>query len=338
MSLKQILAEEAELEKELYGQKKSDHSGDESENTIIPNVDTFEADSLKDEDGLEKKEDPTEKSDEDAQDSKKDPSESDEKQKSSWKQRFTNYKAATDKTISTLRKDNSFLLSKLGTTEAKVYELEESIRRITSNKKDLFAEVITQEDIDTIGPEAVEIIKKANKKATEAALQPMQEELNRLKAKELADYKAAAENRRREAYGRFTQNLGKLVPDFEAINLDPNFEKYMLELDPQTGEKRLDAFRSAEDYLDADRVADFFIDFKASAPKSKREMLEEKMTPDSTSSSQPLTSPKKQTFSISEVNKFFDDVTKGAYRHKTKEADEIEARITRAYIEGRITK
>ena len=111
----------------------------------------------------------------------------------------------------------------------------------------------------------------------------------------------------------------------------------MTAMDPMTGERRLEAFRRAEDYLDADRVADFFLDYKASIPKSKKDMLEDKITPNGAASSSAPSVAKVETFSMKEVDKFFDDVNKGAYRTRMKEANEIEARITKAYVEGRIT-
>ena len=66
-------------------------------------------------------------------------------------------------------------------------------------------------------------------------------------------------------------------------------------------------------------------------------MLEDKITVEGSASGSAPAQSKKETFSIKDVDKFFNDITKGVYKGRMKEADEIEARITRAYIEGRIT-
>ena len=323
MSLKRALAEEAELEKQLLAVVADP---DSSTSTPVPNVDTF---NLDEDDG-----DPT--------DSQVDPqvsteSEADKKIRQSWKQRFANYKGSTDKTISNLRKDNLVLIGQISDARKEIDRLAARIADMQNSGKDLFGDSITPEDVETIGVEAVDIVKKATKRATEAAVNPPKEEINKLKAKELEMIKKNAEERRAAEYKLFTADLGRLVPDYQAINLDPGFEVFMMATDPVTGERRLDSFRRAEDYLDADRVADFFLDYKASIPKSKKEMLEDKITPSGAASSSAPSVKKVETFSIREVNKFFDDVSKGAYRNRKKEADELEARITKAYVEGRIT-
>lgn len=329
MSLKRLLEEEAEMEKEMFGKTTDNQADEASVESVIPNIDTFDLD-----DNSQDQEVITDTK-EDVQESKE--TESEKKQRASWKLRFKNYKASTDKTISNLRKENSELYSRVASCTTKIDELSLVIAELKGQRKDVYSELITQEDIDMIGPEAIDIIKKTNKKATEAALSPLKEEIAKLKMKELESIKRASEERRKAEYGRFTADLGRLVPDYQALNIDSGFEKYMMDTDEATGERRLDVFRRAEDYLDAERVADFFNDYKASMPRSKKEMLEDKLTPNSNSSSSAPINSKRDTFTIKEVDKFFDDVNKGLYKNKRKEADEIEAKITRAYIDGNIT-
>lgn len=323
-----MLEEEVELERQMYGPKDA-HSDEESVKTVTPNVDTFEPendDDLQDEPVITD----LDKTIQEIKDTEA------EKKKSSWKQRFVGYKASTDKTISNLRKENLELGNTIAKLSAESNKFRSDFENLKQTRKDIYEDIISQQDIDTLGPEAVDIIKKTNRKAAEAVIAPLQEEINRLKVKEVQDLKKAAEERRRVEYASFTQDLSDIVPDYKKLNVDPGFEKFMMETDQSTGEKRLDLFRRAEDYLDSSRVADFFKDYKASIPKSKREVLEDKMTPTSSSNSSETISAKKDTFTMAEVNKFFDDITKGLYKNKPKEAIDIEARITKAYIAGTI--
>lgn len=319
MSLKRALEEEKELESLMFQSEESQTQETEDVSTEdFRNADTFDL---------------TQQEPESAESTKSD----DTKKRSSWKERFSSYKASTDKTISTLRKENSSLFLKLNEYEKRIDDLSAKIADMASRGRDPFSEVITQEDIDTIGPEAVDIVKKATKRATESAIDPLRKELEEIKAREAIEKQRKIEEARQNAYSNFLSDLGRMVPDYKDLDVNPKFATYLNSLDPYTGELRMDAFRRAENYLDAERVADFFLEFREQQPKSKKELLEERITPEGSNGTQaPLTNKKQDTFTAKEVEKFYNDLTKGVYKGKRKEADELEARITRAYIEGKI--
>lgn len=322
MSLERALAEEAELEKVMFSQE-----SDPSEETtpIDPNVDTFDLDE-------EVEESSTEPEVSDPQESKEE-----KKTKQSWKQRFINFKASSDKTTYNLRKENSQHIQTILDQRKEIDRLAAIIADLRAKEKDIWSDVITQEDISLMGTEAVDVVKKTTKRATESVVEPLMEEVRALKAAAAEKARKESESARQREYNSFIADLGALVPDFGTLNLDPKFEQYMMGTDESTGERRLEVFRRAEDYLDANRVADFFLEYKASIPKSKREVLEEKVTVTGTSTGSVPSKRIPETFTIAEVKKFYDDEARGLYRHKQKEANELEARITKAYIEGRIT-
>lgn len=317
MSLQRILEEEKELEKQMFNT--TDQPTDEVPVEPEGNADTFDLDQPSTE--------PVDST-----------SGQEPRKKQSWKERFSGYKASTDKTISNLRKENSTLFQKLNEYEKRIDDLSRKIADMNARSKDPFAEVITAEDIETIGPEAVDVVKKATQRATEAAIDPLKKKLEELEAKDAAAKMQKIEEARQKAYTDFLSNLGTLVPDYKQIDVDPKFAIFLNSLDPYTGELRMDAFKRAESYHDAERVADFFKDFKESLPKSKRELLEERITPEGSNSAgtPPSTKQKQDSFTAAEVEKFYNDLTKGVYRGRQKEADELEARITRAYLEGKI--
>lgn len=329
MSLKRILEEEAQIDKEFYG-KADDHS-EESTATVVNNEEEDMEEYVEESAPIDFP-DATQVTQQEV--TTEEPS----KPRVSWKQRFTNYKASTDKTISSLRKENSELVRRLMDLETKYDDLASKHANVLSKSSDPLDGIITTEDIDTVGEEAVDIIRKVTKKVAESEAHPLKEELARLKAEKLAAEKRAQEERKRNAYNAFLSDLGRIVPDYAAVNVDSRFIEFMNGYDEITGEKRVDAFRRAEDYLDADRVADFFIEFKRTVPRSKREVLEENITPTVTSGSTVNTSGKQkaETFTARQVEDFFNDVARGVYKNRMKEADELEARITKAYISGNI--
>lgn len=322
MTLERIKQEEAELERQMFGSEV-----DQTEEVSTP---TEENDEYSEET------DATSVIHQETQDfSAEEPQE--KQQRVSWKNRFINYKTTTDKTIFGLRKEVARLTAEAAESYKKVDEISAKLAALQSSNIDPFAEVITADDVLNVGEEAIDIVKKVAKKASEATAVPLQDEIKRLKAERIAEEKRRAEAEQKRAYGSFLSSLEELVPDYATINLDSKFAEFMEGYDEHTGSKRLDAFRQAEHYLDANRVADFFLEYKESRPRSKRETLEDHMTPDNTTGSNiPPSKSKDETFTARQVEDFFNDIARGVYRNKQKEADEIEAKITKAYVEGRI--
>lgn len=323
MNLEDILKEEAELEKELYG-KNVDNPPDEGATTeLVPETEAVIVETT-----------PTDETHQDVTEG----TEAEKKTRASWKARFSSYKAATDKTISNLRKENQSFISQLQDARVKIDTLSGKVASLLAKDEDMFSGVVTSEDIEMIGPEAIDVVKKTTKRATESAVSPLIKEIERLKEKEQRRDREALDEKIKINYKSFLKDLGGLVPDYATIDKDPKFKSYMEEFDPQTGEKRVDIFRRAEDYLDAPRIAEFFLDYKDSIPKSKRSILEENITPEGSqgSGTQMAVSQEKESFSQVEVDKFFRDYAKGLYRNKEKEATQIEARITKAYMTGNI--
>lgn len=319
MSLEKVLEEESQLEEKFYG-RPTDNQEDDTTSTVEDGDDEVVVEST-----------PTQVSPGETTE------EPDKKTRSSWKARFSSYKAATDKTISLLRKDNQHYISQIQEAREKIDSLSGKIAALMSKDEDFFNGAVTAEDIEIIGPEAVDVVKKATKTATERAVNPLIKELERLKAKELQRERAAIDDKVKTNYNYFLKDLGNRVPDYAVLDKDPKFKKYMEEFDSSTGEKRVDIFRRAEDYLDAPRIAEFFLDYKDSIPKSKRSVLEENITPDQSGGSVgSVNNSDKTTFTLQEVDKFFSDYSKGVYRNKEKEASQIEARITKAYMNGNI--
>jgi hypothetical protein len=329
MSLERILAEEAELEKQMFG------TNQESEDTSSAAPLEDPDDSYVEDDNQGKVDFPeaTEVILQETQET-----ETEAKQRVSWKTRFKNFKASTDKTISTLRKENSRLATESLGLRKQVDELSTRVASLQSSNTDIFSGIITDEDSEAIGEEAVDIVKRTSQKAVEASVAPLKEKLRQLEAEKEAERLRKIELREKQEYNYFLKDLEKIVPDYEVIDHNPKFLEFMDEIDPSTGDKRMDTFKSAESYRDADRVADFFLEFKRTLPRSKRERLEENITPTGTSGAGDVISNVKpeEGFTATEVEKFFNDVTRGVYRNRKKEANDIENRITKAYMEGRI--
>ena len=264
-----------------------------------------------------------------------------------WKKRFTNFKATADNTIFQLRRDNASLKNDIATlserNEVVLSELVELKKQISKQKKeDSFNDLFSKEDEDLLGPEAINVFKKAVKKVVPSEdsdeLKGIKEELKQLKQDKVREYKKNQEALETESFDRLKSNLNSLVSDWEDIDTDPQFLKYLEEIDELEGMTKKELFASAVQSRKAKLVAPFYLEYKAQKSPNKEEILKKHITPVGTKggSVNMDNDNKKETYSISEYTRFMDDVSKGLYRGKDKEAKQKEMIFDKAFMEGRI--
>jgi len=145
----------------------------------------------------------------------------------------------------------------------------------------------------------------------------------------------------------FNRTLEGLAPGWRQTYDDPMFQQWLENtVDEYAGRSFRDFFDEANQQWDAPRIAKFFNKYleatgkktsiKDDAPKQDdpRKRL---VTPGKSNAGNPApTQQQAKIWSIAEVNKFFSDFQKGAYRGREEEAARIESDIDRANAEGRI--
>lgn len=133
----------------------------------------------------------------------------------------------------------------------------------------------------------------------------------------------------------FFSLLTAKVSDWEKVNADKSFHKWLDEADELTGVRRQDLLSQAEQARDADRVAKFFTAFKKTSNRQvadSTQALETQVAPSNTKASP--TPPSKKQWTRSEIAEFYRRVRSGQVSDKDVVA--IEADIHAATIEGRI--
>lgn len=152
----------------------------------------------------------------------------------------------------------------------------------------------------------------------------------------------------------FYQKLKQVVPEWEKINADPDFQQWLSGIDPQTGIQRQIYISDAHQRLDVNRVAYFFHAWIAqqqaqvpqpqATPTSPQTVirtpatqLELQVSPGhSRAVVPPSGSGTPKTWTRSAISKFYDDVRKQLYRGKEAERDQIERDIIAASREQRV--
>lgn len=329
MAKERTLAAEIEAaEKKIYGDHADEASAIASEETSEETEEqSTESAGGEAEDSTQEEElDVTTASDEDEDDTDDDATSTEPKKRVSWKKRFVNYKASSDATITGLRQERLY-------DRERIAELEDQIREFATklaatSQKDPYDGLFTQEEIDLIGEDTLRAMQKANQAALDAKVKPLQEQLDK-EAQHRRKLEEQERKREEQALGQqFLTKLGKLVPDYQTIDTDPKFLKWMTEQDEYSGYPRELIFKRAHANGDVRRVAEFFQEFKETTKPVNK--LEDKVTPNSSRASTP---PKqrqqtnKPKITQRFILNFYDDVSRGKYRKRQKEQLAIEKAI-----------
>lgn len=200
--------------------------------------------------------------------------------------------------------------------------------------------LVTDADVEAFGSDLIEVQRKV---AREVAAE-FRGELDAMRAEneKLREQLTATGTQVSEA--TFEQRLHRLVPDFEAVNVDPKWIAWLNEVDPLLRGPRMTVAQEAFNRGDAEGIAHYVSLYKATlAPTppteqatSKAEEIARQIQPNRTSSNaQPA--PQGRIFKDSEVQKMFIQAADLSSKGKLEEARKLEAEIDLAYKEGRVT-
>lgn len=114
--------------------------------------------------------------------------------------------------------------------------------------------LIKPEEVNEFGEPLVDLIRRAARdemSAKDAEIAKLKREVESVKTTNVENKEVS-----------FFDKLASAVPDWMAINDDPDFHAWLGEVDDLTGAQRQDILTAAEEKRDADRVARFFKAFK----------------------------------------------------------------------------
>lgn len=132
----------------------------------------------------------------------------------------------------------------------------------------------------------------------------------------------------------FYSTLATLVPEWETLNTNPKFTAWLSEMDVFSGKTRQTLLNEAASVLDVNRVVLFFNQWKKLSAK-KKSGIEQQASPSTSKTTAPV--EQKSSYTLTEVKKFYDDISKGKYRHNQDEMKRLDYDITMAQAEGRVT-
>ena len=226
----------------------------------------------------------------------------------------------------------------------------ESLLSTMNNQQEAPAEapvekLITEDDVKEYG-DSIDVMRKAAKEEVAgelARVKQLEAEIEKLKGV-VPQVQQVQQQQKTTAEQNFWNVLNKEVPDWNEVNSNPDFQSWLLEVDPLTGMTRQTYLEDAQKKLDPMRVATFFSTYKkatgtandARETHSSNTELAKQVAPGRGRSAKPTASGGK-TYTPADIKKFFEDVRFGRYKGREEERGKIERDIFAAQQEGRIT-
>lgn len=243
-----------------------------------------------------------------------------------WEYRYKKLRSASDQFKFNAR-------TTIANLEYKVSSLEKVIRETPVVEPDIFEGAVSEEDTALLGDKAVEVMKRVSKTAADKASEPLKAKLEAERKKAEAA-KGEAEKVANEAKRtNFINRLAKAVPEYNEIDHDKGFEKFLLEDDPINGGQRMGYFKAANDRWDVATIVNYMREYRP----LKVDKLANKVTPTGTPVSTTDTSElETKLLPVSDMEKFYDDVNRNKYKGKASLLAKHQLHWDTALEEGRI--
>lgn len=239
-------------------------------------------------------------------------------QDDTWEHRFKVLQGKYNSEVPRFAHENKELKSRLDALQA---ELE-----VIKNAKPV-EPLVKPEEIEQYGEGLIDVARRIAREE----IAGKQAEIDALKAQLTSVQTVTTNNVERDFY----KSLAEMVPDWQQLNEDAGFLKWLEEVDELTGSKKFDLLSRAEQSRDAVRVAKFFQSYKKTSSSwaaNSARSLEQQLVPDTAKT--PESPPSKKIWTRPEISAFYDRLRRGAVSDK--DAIAIEADITAAQLEGRI--
>jgi hypothetical protein len=262
-------------------------------------------------------------------------SQADDPNSATWQQRFKSLQGM-------FAQKTGELQAQTRTYESQMANMQKQLDALTqTRKKDEAKErqVVDPKDIENFGADMIEMVQRYAEQVFQSMAEQFGGQVTALDARLVAieqELTGVTTRTEESLEQQFIVTLTNLVSDWQTINVDPRWLKWLAEVDPIYGSNRQAALNQAREALDAQRVANVFNAFKAAFPAKPQDSLANQVAP-SGAATPPQTGPVAAPILSSKfVEKFYNEVAKGRYVGREAEANRIDAEINQAAREGRI--
>lgn len=255
-----------------------------------------------------------------------------------WEQRYKSYTGHYEAEMARAREAAQQAEERTRRLEAEMAELK---NQFTQKQQQTVSSLVTDDDVEAFGNDLIDLQKRVAKQTYLEAKQEFAQERKQLEAEIAAlrgEVTGVNERVAGSDYDRFLNKVTQVVPDWEQINANQGFLRWLGEVDPMLGKPRQALMDEAAGAMDANRVSAIFTAYKTlvSKPTSKPSTdLQRQVSPSKTASSATSVEPTNTTvWSQRDIQRFYQDVAQGHI--SAERAVQIEAELNAAVAEGRV--
>lgn len=211
--------------------------------------------------------------------------------------------------------------------------------------------LITPQDEENMGPEMVDFVRRAAQEVAGGRIAELEQQVQSLQSK----LGSTAQHLETDARGRMHNLLNEKLPNWNEINHDADFHAWLALQDPFSGVTRKKLLSDAYAANQGPRVLSIFEGFvsetaayrppaptdrqPAPTEQPQRPTLEELAAPGRARTAAAPTAPaEKQIIRTSDINAFYANVRRGAYKGREELKQQHEAELSAAMREGRVVQ
>lgn len=249
-----------------------------------------------------------------------------------WEQRYKVLAGKYDAEVPRLHVNVKELTAKLNEAIGKITELQAAPKQEPTKEK-----LVNDQDVETYGQDLIDLQRRV---AREVASE-FQGKLDALAEENRTLREQVNQTGSQVGTMTFEQSLHRALPDFDAINADPAWISWLDEVDPLIRAPRRTVAQEAFENGDVAAIVHYVTLFRQNAAPVKEDKrqadLELQVAPNRSAANSAPTSQQGKHYTTSQVEKLFNKVRDLNIRGQMDEAAKLEAEITAAYAEGRVT-
>ena len=262
-----------------------------------------------------------------------------EPKEADWQQKYRSLQGMYNADVPRLNAENRDLSSRVSQLEGLLSSMQEPAQQTPVQSEKL----ITDDDVKEYG-DSIAVMRKAAREEVSQEIAQLKQQLGQLQGV-LPQVQQVQAQQKKSGEQTFWSTIASEVPNWSDINNDPDFQSWLLAIDPLTGISRQTYLEDAQKNLDASRVVNFFRTWEGENGKTntaqvdrtaQQSQLQKQVAPGRSRNNGVKTSGQNRTYTPNDIQEFYADVRKGKYKGRDDERGRIERDIFAAQQEGRI--
>lgn len=269
-------------------------------------------------------------------------------EKVDWEHKYSVLKGKYDAEVPRLQQQNNAmqgqivdLQNQMNDILTKGFDIDEDGEKITPGK------YLKEDEVEDYGADMIDVVKRAAREEFEPMLAKLQEENSHLRGLLGGMQQQTATN----AKQTMLTQLDEQIPQWREVNGNQEFLGWLENVDPYSGQKKLDMLRQAFEGNNTQRVMAFFRGFlnenaafttsQQPNPSEPKVSMETLVAPGRASDGDQPRAQEGNTvngkvWTSADVSKFYRDVQRGVFKNDPAERDRLERDIFLAQKQGRI--